>query len=183
MSPAQFGIRNPVPVNLIMAAILIAGIVAGLGLRREFFPESDPDTATLSMPYPGATPDEVEEALAIKVENALIDLDEIEELNTTLAEGGGAIGITFREGVRSDVALDEVERAVDALRDLPEEAEEITVTLLEPRLPVIRVAVFGPLDEPVMKDLIRGVRDELQTLPDMGEVLIDGVRDLSLIHI
>ena len=180
MSPAQFGIRNPVPVNLIMAAILIAGIVAGLGLRREFFPESDPDTATLSMPYPGATPDEVEEALAIKVENALIDLDEIEELNTTLAEGGGAIGITFREGVRSDVALDEVERAVDALRDLPEEAEEITVTLLEPRLPVIRVAVFGPLDEPVMKDLIRGVRDELQTLPDMGEVLIDGVRDYEL---
>lgn len=180
MSPAQFGIRNPVPVNLLMAAILIAGIVAALGLRREFFPESDPDVATLSMPYPGATPDEVEDALAIKVENALIDLDEIDELNTTLAEGGGAINIKFREGVSSQDALDEVERAVDALRDLPAEAEEITVQLVEPRLPVIRVAVFGPLDEAVMKDLIRGVRDDLQSLPGMGEVLIDGVRDYEL---
>ncbi len=180
MSPAQFGLRNPVPVNLLMAAILIAGLIAALGLRREFFPESDPDTATLSMPYPGATPDEVEDALAIKVENALADLDEIDELSTTLAEGGGAIAITFREGVDSGKALDEVERAVDALRDLPTEAEEITVQLLEPRLPVIRVAVFGPLDEAVMKDLIRGVRDDLDSLPGMGEVLIDGVRDYEM---
>ena len=180
MSPAQFGIRNPVPVNLLMAAILIAGIVAALGLRREFFPESDPDVATLSMPYPGATPDEVEDALAIKVENALIDLDEIDELDATLAEGGGVINVKFREGVPSDEGLDEVERAVDTLRDLPEEAEEINVQLVEPRLPVIRVAVFGPVDEAVMKDLIRGVRDDLQSLPEMGEVLIDGVRDYEL---
>ncbi len=180
MSPARFGIRNPVPVNLIMVAVLIAGTLAALNLRREFFPESDPDSATLSMPYPGATPDEVEQALAIKVENALTDLDEVEKLSSTLAEGGGAIAITFREGVGSQTAIDEVERAVDALRDLPQEAEEITVQLLEPRLPVIRVAVFGPVDEAVMKNLIRGVREDLQSLPDMGEVVIDGVRDYEL---
>ena len=180
MSPAQFGIRNPVPVNLIMVAILIAGLVAALGLRREFFPESDSDTVSLSLPFPGATPGEVEDSLGIKVEDALVDLDEVDEVSTTLAEGGGAVTIKLREGADPQDALDEIERAIDSLRDLPEEAEEITAQLIEPRLPVIRVAVFGDLDEAVMKDLIRGVRDDLQSLDGMGEVLIDGVRDYEI---
>lgn len=180
MSLARFGVRKPVPVNLLMAAILIAGVVAGLSLRREFFPEQKPDTATLSLPYPGATPEEVEDALAIKVENQLIDLDEVDEISVTLAEGGGGMTIKFREGVDADKALDEVDRAIDTLQDLPDESEEITSQLLEPRLPVIRVAVYGDLEESVMKDVIRGVRDDLLTLDGMGEVLIDGVRDYEI---
>lgn len=180
MSLARFGVRKPVPVNLLMFAILIAGVVAGLSLRREFFPEQNPDSAILSFPYPGATPEEVEEALAIKIENQLIDLDEVDELDVTLAEGGGAMTIKFREGINAQKALDEVDRAIDSLRDLPDEAEEITTQLLEPRLPVIRVAVFGDLDESVLKDVVRGVRDDLLTLEGMGEVLIDGVRDYEI---
>ncbi|MBB6429001.1 efflux RND transporter permease subunit [Algisphaera agarilytica] len=180
MSLARFGVRNPVPVNLLMTAILIAGIVAGLSLRREFFPEQDPESATLTLPYPGATPEEVEDALAIKVENQLIDLDEVDELSVTLAEGGGGMTIKFREGIDAEKALDEVDRAIDTLQDLPDESEEITTQLLEPRLPVIRVAVFGDLEESVMKDVIRGVRDDLLTLEGMGEVLIDGVRDYEI---
>lgn len=180
MSLARFGVRKPVPVNLLMFAILAAGLVAGLSLRREFFPEQDPDSAILSLPYPGATPEEVEEALAIKVENALIDLDEVDELSVTLAEGGGAMTIKFREGINARRALEEVDRAIDSLRDLPDEAEEITSQLLEPRLPVIRVAVFGDLEEATLKDVVRGVRDDLLTLEGMGEVLIDGVRDYEV---
>ncbi|MEM9914347.1 MAG: efflux RND transporter permease subunit [Planctomycetota bacterium] len=180
MSLARFGVRKPVPVNLLMTAILIAGVVAGLSLRREFFPEQKPDTATLSLPYPGATPEEVEDALAIKVENKLVDLDEVDEITSTLAEGGGGITITFREGIDAEKALDEVDRVIDTLQDLPDESDEITTQLLEPRLPVIRVAVYGDLEESVMKDVIRGVRDDLLTLDGMGEVLIDGVRDYEV---
>ncbi|MEO1235883.1 MAG: efflux RND transporter permease subunit [Planctomycetota bacterium] len=180
MSLARFGVRKPVPVNLLMFAILAAGVVAGLSLRREFFPEQDADTAQLTAPYPGATPEEVEESLAKKIEDRLIDLDEVDEITSVLAEGGGGITVKFREGVDNDKGLEEVERVVDSLQDLPEESEEITVTLLEPRLPVIRVAVFGELEEAVMKDVIRGVRDDLLSLPGMGEVLIDGVREYEL---
>ncbi|MEM8738504.1 MAG: efflux RND transporter permease subunit [Planctomycetota bacterium] len=180
MSLARFGVRKPVPANLLMFAIIAAGIVAAVSLRREFFPEQQPDSASLTMPYPGATPEEVEDSLAIKIENKLIDLDEIDKINVTLAEGGGGMVIRFREGVDATKALEEVERAVDTLQDLPEESEEITTALIEPRLPVIRVAVFGDLEETVMKDVIRGVRDDLLTLDGMGEVLIDGVRDYEI---
>lgn len=180
MSLARFGVRKPVPVNLLMFAIIAAGLVAGLSLRREFFPEQDPESATLSMPYPGATPEEVEKTLAKKIEDALIDLKEIDEVSVTLAEGGGGMNISFREGIDAEKALEEVDRAIDTLQDLPDEAEEITTQLNEPRLPVIRVAVYGDLEEAVLKNVVRGVRDDLLTLPGMGEVLIDGVRDYEL---
>ncbi len=180
MSLARFGVRKPVPVNLLMTAILLAGLVSGMSLRREFFPESDPDMATVRLPYPGVTPDELEETLAIKVEDKLIDLDEIKEIRSTLTEGGGGITVEFHEDADPDEALDEIERAIDALTDLPEESEKIQAQLMEPKLPVIRVALYGDLDEQAMKRAIRGVRDDLRELPGMGEILVEGVRDYEI---
>jgi len=180
VSLARFGVRKPVPINLLMIAILLAGGVSGMSLRREFFPESDPEMATVSLPYPGVTPDELEETLAIKVEDKLIDLDEVKELRTTLTEGGGGITVEFREDADPDDALDEVERAIDSLTDLPEESENIQVQLFEPRLPVIRVALYGDVDEQAMKRAIRGIRDDLLELPGMGEILVEGVRDYEI---
>ena len=58
MSIASFGVNKPVPVNLLMIGILLAGVILGLSLRREFFPEMNPDQAMVSIPYPGASPEE-----------------------------------------------------------------------------------------------------------------------------
>ena len=180
MSIARFGIRKPVPVNLLMIAILFGGVVTGLALRREFFPETTPEQAIITMPYPGAAPEEIETSLAIKVEDALRKLEEVDEIRTTLAEGGGGITVKFREGIDPDKAFDEIERTIDALQDLPDRAEKIEVELFEPRLPVIRVALFGDLSEAVMKRAIRAVREDLRSLPGMGDVVIDGVRDYEV---
>ena len=56
---SEFGVRKPVVVNLLMAALILGGVVASTTLRKQFFPETDPDTATISLPYPGAAPEEV----------------------------------------------------------------------------------------------------------------------------
>ncbi len=181
MSLPRFGVTRPVPVNLLMLAMLLGGVVAGLSLRREFFPEIEPEAAMVTMPYPGATPEEIEETLAIKVEDKLIDLDEVDELRTTVSEGGGGIVVTFREGLGNvQKAVDEVERAVDSLIDLPEESERMTVTEMEPRLPAIMVTVYGDANEETLKRAIRTVRDDLKSLPGMGEVVISGVRDYEI---
>ncbi|MHC5001886.1 MAG: efflux RND transporter permease subunit, partial [Planctomycetota bacterium] len=181
MSLPRFGVTNPVPVNLLMATLLAGGVYFGLSLRREFFPEISPDAATVNMPYPGATPEEIEESLARKVEDALADLDEVDTLRTTISEGGGGMTVEFREGTRDvTAATDEVERAVEALTDLPDEAERIQVRELEPRLPVAMVSVYGNIDEAVLKSTIRQVRDDLRSLPGMGELLASGVRDYEI---
>ena len=181
MSIASFGVNKPVPVNLLMIGILLAGVILGLSLRREFFPEMDPDHAMVRIPYPGASPEEIEETLAIKVEDKLAELDEIDEMRTTLSEGGGGILIKFREGVGDvDKAVDDVEQALDSLTDLPDESETIQVSLFENKLPVIRTVVFGELDEEVLKSTIRTVRDDLRSLPGMGEAMVEGVRDYEI---
>ncbi|MEM6334273.1 MAG: efflux RND transporter permease subunit [Planctomycetota bacterium] len=177
---ASFGIRQPVPSNLLMIGLLIGGLATGWSLRREFFPEQTPEQASISMPYPGANPEEIEQTLAIKVEDALAELDEVRELQTTISEGVASMTVRFREGIDIPKAVDEVERAMDSLQDLPEEAEEIVVTELEERLPVIRLAVYGDADEAVLKDAVRGVREDLRSLPGMGEVVFDGVRDYEI---
>ena len=180
MSLPSFGVRKPVPINLLSFGIIIAGIIFGLSLRREFFPETSPDQVLITLPYPGASPEEVEEALVLKVEEKLAQLDEIKESRVTIAEGGAGITVEFREGVDVEKAVDEVERAIDQLTDLPQDSEKIQTQLFEPKLPVIRVNLFGDVEEDVLKRAIRGIRDDLRELPGMGEVYVSGVRDYEI---
>lgn len=181
MSLARFGVTKPVPVNLLMAAVLIAGAFSVVNLRREFFPEMQPESASVRFTWPGATPEEIEKSLARKIEDKLADLEEVDTLTTTISEGGGGIVVEFREDV-NDVyrATDEVQRAVDELTDLPDDVERIRVTEFEPTLPVIMVSAYGDADEEVLKRTIRQIRDELITLPGMGEITISGARDYEI---
>ncbi len=181
MSLARFGVTHPVPVNLLMAALLLAGVYAALTTTREFFPDTTPESCVISFVYPGATPEEIEESLVRKIEDAVFDLDEVEQIRTQIAEGSGTITVEFRDGIRSvSRATDEVEREIDALTDIPPEVERITVTEFEPVLPVIQVSVFGEANEEALKRAIRAVRDDLETLPDMGDMVSSGVRDYEL---
>ncbi len=179
MSLPRFGVRKPVPVNLLMLALLIGGLVGFFSIRREFFPETDPEAATIALPYPGATPEEIESTLARKVEDAIIDIDEVDEIRTTISEGGGGITVQFREGTNIDEAVDDLKQARDALLDLPNDAEEITVAKLEPLLPAVMVTLFGDVDELALKQTIRAIRDDLRDLDGMGSIQVSGVRDFE----
>jgi hydrophobic/amphiphilic exporter-1 (mainly G- bacteria), HAE1 family len=181
VSLPRFGVTKPVPVNLLMAAVLLGGLYCAFIIEREFFPEMTPDSASVTMPYPGATPDEVEQGLAIKIEDRLADLKEVKKLTTTISEGGGGIIVQFHENIRNVYrATDEVERAIEQIMDLPEDAERIRVTEFEPKLHAIMATLYGEADEDVMKRAIRRFRDDLLTLPNMGEVVIDGTREYEI---
>lgn len=177
MSLAAFGVRKPVVANLVMFAIIGAGVIFGLTLRREFFPESETRQISIVAPYPGASPDEVEQTLAIKIEDAVADLDDIKELTSQVSEGVASITIEFRDGVDIDEKLFEVKREMDALQDLPEESERIVVDKFEPNLPVCVLSIYGESDERSLKNAIRQIRDDLERLPGMGDIVISGVRN------
>jgi len=175
-SLASFGVRRPVVANMVMFALLGAGLVFGAGLTREFFPEVRPNLVIVSAPYPGAAPDEVEDALAIKIEDRLADLSDVVEINSTVSEGSASVTVEYEDGIDIDAAVAEVKREVDALQDLPEGSDRIVVQALEPNLPAIVVSIYGDENERDLKDAIRDVRDDLRTLPGMGDVSIDGIR-------
>lgn len=173
---ARFGVRKPVPVNLLMWALLIAGVYCGLTMQREFFPQTDPNRARVIMPFPGATPQEVEESIVRKVEDALAELREVKKIETVIGEGIAVTVAEFRDGVPLRDGLDEVQNAIDALQDLPADAEPIRVARLEPNIPVIMLALHGTAPEEILKESMRQLGDELRTLPGMGTIVLSGLR-------
>lgn len=175
MNLPRFGVENPVVANLVMMTLVIAGIIFGITLRREFFPPVEPRFVIISAPYPGAAPDEVEDALVIKIEDSLINIDGVDEISSSVSEGGAGVVIEFAEGTDIDQAVADVKRQIDALQDLPDQADRITVTDLEPQLPVIIVTVFGDVDPRTLKETIRQVDDDLRSLPGVGDTAVGGI--------
>ncbi|MBX3355754.1 MAG: efflux RND transporter permease subunit [Phycisphaeraceae bacterium] len=180
MNVIGFFARRPVPVGLMTATLVIGGLWSALTIRREFFPELEPDMARVAMPYPGATPEEVEESIARKVEDALADIEEVDRIETTVFENGGSVVIKFIDGADLRKRVDDIRSAIAALQDLPEEADRITVSEFEPNLPVIQLALSGEVGEEALKRGMRRIADDLRALPGMGQVRVSGVRDYEI---
>ncbi|MEO0630688.1 MAG: efflux RND transporter permease subunit, partial [Planctomycetota bacterium] len=136
----------------------------------------NPTLVTIAAPYPGASPDEVEQALATKIEDAIDTLDDVKEISSTVSEGVASIAIEFDEGVDIDQKVQDVKREMDALQDLPDEADRIIVDKLEPNLPTINVSLYGSVDERTMKRAIRLIKDDLESIDGMGDIGVSGIR-------
>ncbi len=176
MSLASFGVRKHVVANLVMFALIGAGLIFGTSLRREFFPYIESRIVTIVAPYPGAAPEEVESALAKKIEDKVADLTGVDEISSTVSEGMASVMVTFEEGVAIDRAVADVKREIDALQDLPDAVDTITVDKLMPNMPAIIVAIFGDADERTMKDFITQARDDLLMLPEITDISLGGSR-------
>ena len=180
MSLPSFGSRNPVPANLLMMVLIVGGIWSGLSLRREFFPEIDPEAARVELLYPGASPKELEESMARKVEDAIGTVNEVRRIETTVMEGTGVVVVKFEEGTDVEEGVEDVERALERLSDLPDESEKIRVLEFEPNLPVVIITLFGDVEERVLKRGLRRIADDLESLAGMGSLQISGLRDYEI---
>lgn len=176
MSLARFGVRKPVVANLVMFAVIGAGLIFGLTLRREFFPFIQSRVVSITAPYPGAAPEEVESALAKKIEDRVADITGVKEIDTTVSSGLARVQVEFYEGTPIDRAVADVKREMDALEDLPEQADRIIVDKIEPNLPAIVLSISGDADERTMKSFIQQCRDDLLSLPEITDILPGGFR-------
>ena len=176
MSLARFGVRKPVVANLVMFAVIGAGLIFGLSLRREFFPFVQSRVVSIVAPYPGAAPEEVESALAKKIEDRVADITGVKEINTTVSEGLATLQVEFFEGTPIDRAVADVKREMDALQDLPDQADRIVVDKIEPNLPAIVLSISGDADERTMKEFIQQCREDLLSMPEITDILPGGFR-------
>jgi len=177
MSLPRFSVRNPVLVNLLMWIIIVSGLISALTLTREMFPESRPEKLLITTLYPGVSPQEIEKAVTVKIEEAVRDVEGIDKVDSTVIEGMTSTRLSLLPGTRDvDRVLQEVKAEVDAIEDLPDDAENSTIRKLQPELPVISVALYGPGSEADRKRAARSLRDELLLLPGVSDVVMSGAK-------
>jgi multidrug efflux pump subunit AcrB len=172
--------RNPVAANLLMWLIVAAGLVTAPSLRQEIFPEIKMGMVAVTVAYPGASAEEVEEAICVRVEEAIHDLEGVKRVTATAREGLGTIAAELVYRADGRKVLDEIKARVDAIDNLPEEAKRPVVVELESFKNVIDVAVAGRVGEEALKRLGEAIRDEISALPGVSHVELANARPYEI---
>lgn len=170
--------RNSVAANLLMIFIIGAGIYSFISLGREVFPSSKIDIVEISVVYPGASPAEVEEQIILRVEEAVSDLDNIDEIQARAFEGFANIDIEMKKGADFTEFLNEIKSRVDGISTFPDSAYPPVVAREYFGNNIIWISLSSnELSEKQLAALARDYRDELAALPG-GSPLVDlqGIR-------
>ncbi|MSR70291.1 MAG: efflux RND transporter permease subunit [Phycisphaerales bacterium] len=176
----RFFLRNRVCGGLLTFGLIIGGMIAAANIRREFYPDIDADSASVLIVYPGASPQEIEDSIARRVEDVAVEIDGVNRIKTTIMEGGGGVLVRFDDGQDVRKRCDDLRDRLESLTDLPTEADRIRVVEFEPNIPVIQVTVSGDEDSETLKSAIRQVADDLKSYSGMGQVVVSGTRDDEL---
>jgi len=172
--------HNPIAANLLMLLIIVGGISSMPALEKEFFPQREINKIRIDVVYPGAGPAEVETQICRRIEEALSDLDGIEELVSTAREGMAQIMVEVRSDYDSQRLLNAVKSRVDALNTLPREAERPQISEILWRSRMMTIALAGNIGEANLKELGERIREDIAALPRVSLVELRQPRNYEL---
>ncbi|UCC24505.1 MAG: efflux RND transporter permease subunit [Gemmatimonadales bacterium] len=172
--------RNPVAANLLMFVILLGGGLATIGLKQEVFPAFDLDVITVSVPYPGASPAEVEQGIVLAIEEAVRSVEGVKRVTSVSSEGSGTVSVELLLGADRDRVLADITNLVDRIPSFPLDAERPTIATAGRRQPVISLMISGDQDLETLQVLGEMAREELLTRPEITQVQLSGVRPLEM---
>ncbi len=123
------GCRQPRCRNLLMFLFVIGGLIAANRITKEVFPSYDLDIVNISMSYPGASPEEVEQGIILAMEEEIRSLENIERVTSTANEGSASVRVELLSGVNPDKSLQEIKNGIDRITSFPDDVERPTVSL------------------------------------------------------
>ncbi len=171
---------NHIAANLLLILIVLAGLSAVLTMPQKSFPDIDVPIISVSIPYLGAAPEEVEQGVCIRVEEELDGVEGVKEIRSVANESLCSVTVELFEDADESRALDDVKNRIDALDTLPEETEQPIINLATSIRPVIDLAITGPDDERTLKVLGQRVRDEIAALPGITQVSLVNTRPYEI---
>ncbi|MFW6349268.1 MAG: efflux RND transporter permease subunit [Thiohalospira sp.] len=180
--PLRWMACHRVAPNLLMLLLLVGGLFMSLQVQKQVFPDFQLDTVTVTVSYPGATPEEVERAVVLAVEEAVSGLDGIDEVRSTAAEGSGTVTLELMSNADRQVVYQDVQQAVSRITTLPAEAEEPEIELSSHRRDVMDLQVHGDVDPWTLRQAAEKVRDRILDSDGVTQAELDEPRGLQ-IHI
>ena len=182
----RWAINNSPAMNTLMLAVMFVGFMSMFLMRREVFPEFDLEIVLISVPYPGASPSEVEEGICQKLEEAVRSINGIKKQTAVAQEGGGHLVLELENNISNvQKILSDIRSEVDRIPSFPELAEDPEVQQITLRQVAIRVGLLGPdINTPdselALREVAERVRTEMLLLPSVSQANIIGTRDYQI---
>ena len=171
---------HSVTANLLMLLLLVGGVIFSLKIKKEVFPDFELDMVNITVPYPGASPEEIERGIILAIEEAILDLEGIKKLNSSAEEGVARVTAEIHEGEDIQAIAQDIKNEVDRITSFPEEAEEPQVVIAKRKRFVVSLALYGNESERVLRELAEVVRDRFLQDPAITQVEMVGVRPLEI---
>ena len=172
--------NNHVAANLLMGLVILAGLVTLPKMPTKSFPDIDIPMISVTVPYLGAAPEEVEEGVCVRIEEELEGIEGVKQIRSNANEGVCTVQVELFEDADESKALDDVKNRVDSIDTFPEETEKPIINIVERSRNVLDVAITGPQDERALKELAQQVRDDIVALPEVTQASVSNTRPYEM---
>jgi multidrug efflux pump subunit AcrB len=172
--------RNSVAANLLMMILLVGGLYTAVNIKKESQPRIETNFVTVSMPFLGASPEDVEEGILIKIEEAIQDIEGIKEIQSTARRGSGTVRAEILSEYDIAEVMDEIKSRVDAIPTFPDNTEKPVVSRTRFQQRVLILTVYGDVEEQTLKEYAKQTRNEVVALPGVSKAQVLGARDYEI---
>ncbi|MEO1285209.1 MAG: efflux RND transporter permease subunit, partial [Pseudomonadota bacterium] len=172
--------EHAVAAMLTMVLVVTLGVITLASIPQKTFPEFTLDTVSISVSFPGASPEEIEESVVQPIEDALSDVEGIDDLTASISEGRGGVSVTFLRGEDVQEKLNEIQTEIDGITIFPEDADDPIVVEASNTSRVLQIAVHGNTDERVLTEEAERLRDEIAVLNSVSFVEVGNRRDYEV---
>ena len=174
--PLAFMAQHPVAANLLMIIFLVGGFIMTQEIRQEVFPDYFLHEIRINVSYSGASPEDVEQAMLLPVEDAIQNVPGIHRSYSIAREGGGRVTVELVGGVSPELAMNEIQAAVDGISIFPDDVDRPNISLRTARVNVLTVVIYGDVDERTLRELGENTREGLLSQPEISRVALAGMR-------
>jgi multidrug efflux pump subunit AcrB len=178
--PIAWMANNSVAANILMVIFLVGGFFAIGQVKQEFLPESQLDMVNVSVAYPGASPEEVEQGILLAVEEAVRGIDGVKKVTSTANEGSGSVQVEVLTSYDVNRVTDDVRNEVDRIRTFPLDAEEPVISVAKIKRAVLDVIVAADVSESTLRELTERVRDRLLQSKGVTQLELTNVRNYEI---
>jgi multidrug efflux pump subunit AcrB len=172
--------KNHVAANLLMVLIIMGGLLTLPQMPMKSFPDLEIPIISVSVPYLGAAPQEVEEGVCVRIEEELEGIEGIKQIRSNASEGMCSVQVELFESADEAKALDDVKNRVDAIDTFPEETEKPITNLVTIVRSVLDIAITGPENEAALKETANQIRDDIVQLPGVTQATVANTRDYEI---
>ncbi len=174
--PIAYMAGNSTAVNVVMLVLLVGGLFTAFGLVQEVIPDASLDRIQIIVPYPGASPEEVEELIVRRIEEQIRGVEGLERVVAAASRGSGSVVAEFKSGTDIGRALNEVKAEVDRIPTFPADAERPDVREITTRQVFLRLVVHGDVPERTLKELAYRIEEGISALPQVSLARTSGTR-------